>query len=141
MSRRAGSYTSEKEYPKKRTSNAKREYFDGEIFAMAKASRRHNLIVANVIISLGSQLKNKPCCVYPSDMMLKIEKTGLNTCPDVMVVCNEEKFTNEKQQTLLNPDVIIEVLSDSTEQYDRGEKFKQYRQLESLREYIIISKN
>ncbi len=142
MRQHAISYISEEAYLElESASETKNEYFNGEIFAMAGASRRHNLIVANVIISLGSQLKNKPCRVYPSDMRLKIEKTGLNTYPDVMVVCDEEEFTNEKQDTLLNPDVIIEVLSDSTEKYDRGEKFKQYRQLESLKEYVMISQN
>jgi len=142
MQQHAISYISEKEYlAQERVSKTKSEYFDGEIFAMAGASRRHNLIVANVIISLGVQLKNKPCRVYPSDMRLKIEKTDLNTYPDVMVVCNEERFTDEKQDTLLNPDIIIEVLSDSTEKYDRGEKFKQYRQIESLTEYVMIAQN
>ncbi len=142
MQQHAISYISEEEYlEQERASETKNEYFDGEIFAMAGASRRHNLIVANVIISLGSQLKNKPCRVYPSDMRLKIKKTGLNTYPDVMVVCDKEEFTDEKQDTLLNPDVIIEVLSDSTEKYDRGEKFRQYRQVESLKEYVLISQD
>ncbi|OQY59447.1 MAG: hypothetical protein B6245_06540 [Desulfobacteraceae bacterium 4572_88] len=78
---------------------------------------------------------------YPSDMRLKIEETWLYTYPDVMVVCGEEKFGNEQQDILLNPDVITEVLSDSTEGYDRGAKFGFYRTLSSLREYVIISQN
>ncbi len=109
--------------------------------AMAGASRRHNLIVANAIGELRSQLKKRPCRVYPSDMRLKIEKTGLYTYPNIMVVCGEEIFIDEKQTTLLNPDLIIEVLSDSTESYDRGDKFRNYRLIDSLKEYVMISQN
>ncbi|QTA83487.1 DUF820 [Desulfonema limicola] len=142
MQQKAVSFISEQEYLDfEKDSETKNEYFDGEIFAMAGASRKHNLIVVNIIASLGYQLKNKPCRVYPSDMRLKIEKTGLYTYPDVMVVCGEEKFGDEKQDTLLNPDIIIEVLSDSTEKYDRGTKFKNYRQIESLKEYVMIAQN
>jgi Uma2 family endonuclease len=130
---------SEEEYlEQERASKVKNEYFQGEVFSMAGASRKHNLIVANIIIEIGLQLKNKPCRVYPSDMRLKVEKTGLQTYPDIMVVCEQEKFIDEKEDTLLNPDVIIEVLSESTESYDRGEKFLNYRQIDSLNEYILV---
>jgi Uma2 family endonuclease len=122
-----------------RRAEVKSEFYNGEIFVMAGASRRHNLIVANVIITLGQQLKNKPCRVYPGDMRLRIGKTGLYTYPDVMVVCGQEAFSDETEDTLLNPTVIIEVLSDSTEEYNRGKKFWHYRQLNSLKEYILIS--
>ncbi len=108
---------------------------------MSGASRSHNLIVANVVISLGTQLKKKPCRVYPSDMRLKIEKTKLYTYPDVMIVCGERKFGDKEKDMLLNPDVIIEVLSDSTEKYDRGKKFEHYRQIASLKEYVLISQH
>ncbi len=74
-------------------------------------------------------------------MRLKIEKTGLYTYPDVMAVCGEREFSDEKRNTLLNPDVIIEVLSDSAEGYDRGEKSRHYRQIDSLKEYLLISRN
>ncbi|QTA84550.1 Uma2 family endonuclease [Desulfonema magnum] len=124
-----------------RASETKNEYYQGEVFAMAGASRRHNIIVSNIIGRLNYQLIKKPCIAYPSDMRLKIEASGLYTYPDVMVVCGEEKFGDEKQETLLNPDVIIEVLSDSTESYDRGKKFENYRKLDSLREYVLISQN
>ncbi len=128
-------------------SEIKYEYYQGEIFAMAGASREHNLITANIIGELRNQLKKKPCRLYPSDMRLQIETTGLYTYPDVMVVCGEEKFLDEKENTLLrqssvtllNPDIIIEVLSDSTEGYDRGVKFSHYRKLRSLKEYVMIS--
>lgn len=95
--------------------------------------------MANIIIAIGQQLKNIPCLVYPSDMRLKIEKTGLYTYPDVMVVCGQEEFLDEKEDTLLNPTVIIEVMSDSTEGYNRGKNFWHYRQLDSLKEYILVS--
>ena len=142
MQERAIKWISEQEYLEfEKDSDIKYEYFEGEIFAMAGASERHNLIVSNVIISLGSQLKGKNCRVYPSDMRLKIEKTGLYTYPDIMIVCGQRKFNNDKPETILNPDVIIEVLSDSTETYDRGKKFEHYRNLDSLREYVLISQN
>ncbi len=135
-------YLSEEEYLElERNSETKNEYFDGEIFAMAGASRKHNLIVANVVGEIRSQLKKKPCRVYPSDMRLKIESTKLYTYPDAMIVCGKEIFDGDKEDMLLNPDVIIEVLSDSTESYDRGRKFSHYRQIASLKEYILISQD
>ena len=142
MRQKAVSLISEADYLEgERTSETKHEYHQGEVFAMAGASRRHNLIVMNVIGELRSQLKGRPCRPYPSDMRLRIEATGLYTYPDVMVVCGEERFGDEKQDTLLNPDVIVEVLSDSTESYDRGDKFQNYRRIDSLKEYVIISQN
>ncbi|MDM8524722.1 Uma2 family endonuclease [Desulfococcaceae bacterium HSG8] len=142
MQQAAISLISEAEYlEQERLSETKHEYYQGEMFAMAGASRRHNLIVANIIGELRYQLKGKPCRTYPSDMRLKIETSGLYTYPDVMVVCGEEKFSDEKENALLNPDVIVEVLSDSTEGYDRGTKFRNYRQIESLKEYVLVSQN
>ncbi len=142
MQHQAVSTIPEAEYlEQERASEIKSEYYKGEIFAMAGASRKHNLIVANVITTLNVQLKKKPCRTYPSDMRLKIKEMELYTYPDVMVVCGDEKFGDEKQDTLLNPDVIIEVLSDSTERYDRGRKFENYRKAESLKEYVMISQN
>jgi Uma2 family endonuclease len=117
----------------------KHEYFAGEIFAMVGASKRHNLITANVIRVLGNQLVERPCNVYPSDMRVKVRSTGKYTYPDVVVACFEEEFDDAEKDTLLNPVVIIEVLSESTEAYDRGKKFEQYQQIESLIEYILIT--
>lgn len=133
-----GLISEDKYLEQERTSEIKSEYFKGEVFAMAGASREHNMIVANLIAALVLQLKKRQCIVYPSDMRLKVEKSGLYTYPDVMVVCDKEKFLDEKEDTLLNPDVIIEVLSDSTEGYDRGEKFLNYRQIDSLKEYVMV---
>ncbi|MFP4346662.1 MAG: Uma2 family endonuclease [Desulfococcaceae bacterium] len=125
---------------RERVAEYKSEFFSGEMFAMTGASRNHNLIVTNLIRELSGQLKKTPCRVYPSDMRLKVEKTGLYTYPDVMVVCGEHRFADtEKRDTLLNPDVIVEVLSDSTEKYDRGDKFAHYRRIDSLTEYLLIS--
>ncbi|MFW5635203.1 MAG: Uma2 family endonuclease [Thermodesulfobacteriota bacterium] len=125
---------------RERVAEYKSEFFSGEMFAMTGASRNHNLIVTNLIRELSGQLKKTPCRVYPSDMRLKVEKTGLYTYPDVMVVCGEHRFADtEEKNTLLNPDVIVEVLSDSTEKYDRGDKFAHYRRIDSLTEYLLIS--
>jgi Uma2 family endonuclease len=127
-----------------RKAERKSEYFGGEMFAIGGASKEHNLIVANVIIALGVQLKKRPCEVYPSDMRVKVSDTGLYTYPDVVVVCGEPQFDSafaEQKDTLLNPIVIVEVLSDSTEQYDRGKKFSYYRRIASLAEYLLIAQD
>ncbi len=135
-------YLTEEEYLEfERNSEIKHEYFEGKIFATSGASEAHNLIVTNLIAILGLHLKKKPCRVYPSYMRLKIEKTRLYTYPDVMIVCGQDKFDDEHKDMLLNPDVIIEVLSDSTESYDRGKKFENYRKIGSLKEYVLISQN
>ena len=122
-----------------RKSENKHEYFAGEIFAMVGASRRHNIIAANIIRVLGNQLLERPCNVYPSDMRVKVSATGKYTYPDVSVACDEELFDDVEKDTLLNPVVIIEVLSESTEAYDRGKKFEHYQHIESLTEYLLVS--
>lgn len=109
-----------------RQAKLKSEYFDGEMYAMAGASREHNIIVANLIRLLGNQLVEKPCTVYPSDMRVKVTEMGKYTYPDVVVACEEELFEDDHNDILLNPILIIEVLSDNTEAYDRGKKFKHY---------------
>jgi Uma2 family endonuclease len=121
-----------------RRSETKSEYLAGEVFAMVGASRRHNLIAANVIRVLGNQLLEGPCNVYPSDMRVKVGATGKYTYPDVVVACAEELFDDEERDTLLNPVVIFEVLSDTTEAYDRGRRFEQYQLIESLAEYVLV---
>ena len=124
-----------------REATFKSEYFRGEMFAMAGASRVHNLIVANVIREAGNVLKGRPCEVYPSDLRVLIEATGLYTYPDVTVTCDQPKFEDAHHDSLTNPRLIVEVLSDSTEAYDRGKKWAHYRQIRSLREYVLISTN
>ncbi len=123
-----------------RGSEEKHEYYAGEIFAMSGASREHNLIVTNTIVTLGSQLGSNPCEVYPSDMRVKVNAIKY-TYPDVSVVCGEPRFVDGEFDTLLNPTVIIEVLSDSTEDYDRGTKFKHYMGIDSLQVYVLIAQN
>jgi len=122
-----------------RKSEVRHEYFAGEVLAMVGASRRHNIIAANIIRVLGNQLLERPCNVYPSDMRVKVSATGKYTYPDVSVTCEEELFDDDEKDTLLNPVVFIEVLSDSTEAYDRGRKFEHYRQIESLTQYLLVS--
>mgnify|MGYP006146374289 CR=1 FL=1 len=119
----------------------KSEYVNGHVYAMAGASRVHNLIVGNAFAELRAQLRGRPCEAYVNDMRVKVERTGMYTYPDVVGLCEEPRFEDENVDTLLNPTVIIEVLSPSTERYDRGEKFAHYRRLESLREYILIAQD
>jgi len=115
----------------------KHEYAHGEVFAMGGASAIHNLILANIIRELGSQLKKTPCLVFPSDLRVKVSNTGLYTYPDAIVVCDIPNL-EQPGDTLLNPTVIIEVLSDSSELYDRGRKFEHYRTLTALNEYLLV---
>jgi Uma2 family endonuclease len=124
-----------------RSAEFKSEYFDGEIFAMAGASRAHNSIVLNTGSEIRQHLKNRSCKAYVNDMRVKVSPTGLYTYPDVVVVCGKEQFEDTHLDTLLNPTLIIEVLSDSTEAYDRGRKFEHYRKLESLAEYVLIAQH
>ena len=132
-------YTPEEYLALERKAEYKSEYFAGEIFAMSGASERHNLIVGNVFATLHTQLRNRPCRVYMNDMRVKVSPTGLYTYPDIVALCGEPQFDDEQKDTLLNPAVILEVLSPSTEAYDRGEKFAHYRKLSSVAEYVLIS--
>lgn len=135
------SYSPQQYLALERDAPQKHEYINGEIFAMGGASERHNLIVVNVAASIHGQLRGKPCKVYASDMRLKVSATGLYTYPDVAALCGEAHFDDEQQDTLLNPTLVIEVLSRSTEGYDRGEKFAHYRRIESLAEYLLVSQD
>jgi len=124
-----------------RKAENKSEYFDGEIYAMAGAKRRHNVIAWNLGGELRQHLKGKKCEAYPADMRVFVPQTGLYTYPDLVVVCGEPEFQDDTFDTLLNPILIIEVLSDTTETYDRGKKFQHYRSIESLREYVLVSQD
>jgi len=117
----------------------KSEFFDGEMFARAGNSPMHSLIAANLIGELRTKLKGGPCKLFTSDLRLKVEATGLCTYPDVSVVCGPLQFAAGTDDTVVNPTLLIEVLSDSTEAYDRGEKFQHYRQMPSLKEYLLVS--
>jgi Uma2 family endonuclease len=124
-----------------REAEYKSEYFDGEVFAMAGASARHVLIVTNVVRELGTQLRRRPCTVYSSDLRVRVSETGLYTYPDVVVVCGTPQWADDQQDTLLNPTLLVEVLSESTKDYDRGGKFEHYRTLQSLIEYVLIAQD
>ena len=115
------------------------EYYQGETFAMAGAKEAHNPIVGNVHAELRQQLRSRPCRAYMSDMRVRVSATGLYTYADVTVVCGEPQFLDERRDTLLNPNLIVEVLSPSTEAYDRGGKFEHYRSVESVGEYLLVS--
>jgi len=134
-------YTPEAYLEIDRGSEFKNEYFNGEIFAMTGASREHNLIASNVNASLNIQLKGRQCEVYVNDMRVKVSPGGLYAYPDVVVVCGAPMFEDKATDTLTNPTVVIEVLSKSTEAYDRGDKSVHYRKLRSLLEYLLISQN
>lgn len=122
-----------------RRAEYKSEYYNGEMFAMAGAKQAHNLLVGNLVAGLHSQLRSRPCQVYPSDMRVRVKPTGLYTYPDVIAVCVEPRFLDDQKDTLLNPGLLVEVLSPSTEAYDRGRKFEQYKSIESLREYLLVA--
>ena len=133
--------TSEEYLAHERQAESRSEFWDGEVVAMSGASFAHNLIVANVVGELRFQLKKRPCSVVPSDLRVYLEATHRYVYPDVVVVCGDPEFTDEENDTLINPTLIFEVLSKTTKDYDRGEKFLRYRTLPSLREYVLISQD
>jgi Uma2 family endonuclease len=124
-----------------RAAERKSEYRDGEIVGMTGATRRHSLITVNVSSELNRQLEDRPCEVHVNDLRALIAARRLYTYPDVIVVCGEPELTDRYRDTLTNPTVLIEVLSPSTEAYDRGAKFEHYRTLDSLREYLLVSQS
>ena len=117
----------------------KSEYLSGQIFAMAGASPRHVTITVNVASELRSQMRGRPCQTFSSDLRVRVSATGLFTYPDVVAVCGELRFDELDENALINPAVIVEVLSKSTETYDRGEKFIHYRKIGAMTDYILIS--
>jgi Uma2 family endonuclease len=124
-----------------RKAEYKSEYVDGVMYAMAGGSERHNLIAANIIISIGVQLRNRPCRVYPSDLKVRVPNSKRFFYPDVSVVCDETRFADDEKDVILNPILIVEVLSESTAAYDRGKKFLSYQQIDSLQEYLLVSQD
>lgn len=125
-----------------READTKHEYLDGQIYDMAGASEEHLIITGNTAASLHGQLRKRDCVVLANDMRVKVNKADLYTYPDLVIICGKRNFDDLAYlDTLLNPTVIIEVLSPSTEKYDRGEKFRRYRTLESLQDYVLISQD
>ncbi|MBF0204313.1 MAG: Uma2 family endonuclease [Desulfamplus sp.] len=134
-------YSPEQYLSIERQAEIKSEYINGLVFAMAGASRQHNQITFNIAVELGIQLKGRACVAYANDMRVKVAQTDLYSYPDIVATCSEPLFEDDSVDTLLNPSVIIEVISDSTEAYDRGGKFAHYRRLESLEEYILVAQD
>ncbi len=124
-----------------READHKSEYFDGELFAMAGASPEHVLIVSNIVAELQSALRDKPCVIFSTDLRLRISSTGHYAYPDVAVACGELEFADDHRDTLVNPVVIFEVLSESTQDYDRGSKFAHYRTIKSLMHYVLVAQD
>lgn len=124
-----------------RASESKSEYIDGEMFAMTGASLHHSLITLSLGGELRQQLKGRSCSVFVNDLRVWVPAAGLYTYPDVGVVCGEPALADEHFDMLTNPTVLIEVLSPTTEAYDRGRKFEAYRTLASLREYLLVSQD
>jgi Uma2 family endonuclease len=124
-----------------RTANEKHEYYEGEVFAMAGGTYRHSRLKMRLAHLLEARLSGKRCRPTDADMRVKMKSLGLYTYPDASVVCGKPEFEDGKQDTLLNPTVIFEVLSESTESYDRGKKFWFYRHLESFTDDVLINQN
>jgi len=142
MSTPSPNFITEREYlDVERKAEIRSEYIGGRIYAMSGASERHNLIVGNLHGLIWSALRGRECRAYVNDMRVKVAPTGMYTYPDIVALCGEPRFEDQNLDTLLNPAVVIEVLSESTEAYDRGEKFAHYRRLESLREYVLVAQN
>lgn len=133
--------TPEEYLARERQADHKSEYLQGTITAMVGTSRAHNLIVWNVLASLHGQMRGRACEAYGPDMRVKVSPTGLYTYPDVVALCSEAQLEDAQQDILLNPSTIVEVLSPSTEAYDRGARFAHYRTLAALQEYVLIAQN
>jgi len=119
----------------------KSEFFDGELFAMAGASRKHNIVKDNLIGELGVRLRGTPCRTVSSDQRLAVGASGAYTYPDVLIICGPMISDVHDEETIVNPTVIVEVLSPSTANYDRGGKFRHYQKLDSLKEYVLVAQN
>ncbi|MCE2415848.1 Uma2 family endonuclease [Candidatus Poribacteria bacterium] len=124
-----------------RKATTKHEYLNGQIVAMSGASFAHNFLTVNIATHLNIQLMNGECRVAASDMRVKVPQTDSYFYPDVVVVCGEPRAEDDTFDTLLNPTLIVEVLSPSTAGYDKGEKFEHYQQIVSLKDYILISQD
>lgn len=138
---REPSLTPEEYLAHEREVEYKSEYIAGQVVAMSGVSREHSLINSNLIRVLSSQLLDQPCEVHASDMRVKVSARGMYTYPDIAVVCGDAQYEDDQVDTLLNPTLIVEVLSPSTEAYDRGAKFGYYRQLPSLQEYLLVAQD
>jgi Uma2 family endonuclease len=142
MTAQPDTFMTEEEYLAfEETSPTRHEYFAGRIVALAGGNEAHSIIASNINAALHSQLRRKPCTLYTSDMKIRAEHPRKYMYPDVAVVCGQPQYEDARRRVLLNPTVIIEVLSESTERYDRGLKFQWYRSIETLREYVLVSQD
>jgi len=143
MTAQPAPFITEEDYlQRERAATLKHEYYRGQIYVLAGASEAHNLIAMNIAALLRSSVRGSSCRAYPSDMRIKVEQTGLHTYPDFSVVCGPPQFTDpNRRDTLTNPNLIIEILSPSTESYDRGEKFQHYRTISTLQEYLLVAQH
>jgi Uma2 family endonuclease len=124
-----------------RDAEYKSEYYKGEVFAFAGASLRHNQITANILANIHSQLRRRPCSAFTSDMRISIPQTPHYAYADAVIVCGQPQLDDDSSDNLLNPTVIFEVLSPSTERFDRGKKFESYQRIASLLEYVLVSQD
>lgn len=140
MSTQPKRYITPEEYLEiERKAEFKSQYFRGEMFAMAGATREHILISQSVSLQIGLQIRNRRCELYSSEMRVLVSETGLYTYPDIVVVCDEPKFVDQNTpDTLLNPTLVMEILSQSTREYDEIGKFEHYRSIDSLQEYVLV---
>lgn len=134
-------YSPEEYLALERAAPYKNEFHEGRIYAMTGASRKHNLIAVNIARELSTQLKGRPCEAYIADMRVKVAEARNYYYPDVVVVCGTPTLEDDHHDTLLNPTLLIEVLSPSTEGYDRGAKFANYRKIASLQEYLLVEQD
>lgn len=126
---------------RERLAEEKSEYVDGYVYAMSGASIPHNYLASNLMITIGSALKGSPCRPLGSDMRVRTPASRLFTYPDLVIVCGQLELHDEQKDTLLNPTVIIEILSPSTEKWDRGGKFARYQSIPSLQDYVLVSQD
>lgn len=139
MSTQAVPYVSPEEYLEaERHASTKSEYVSGQVWAMSGASRAHNTIASNLIITIGTAIRGTECQVFGSDMRVLVGENNTYAYPDISIVCGEQQYSDTLADTLTNPTVLIEILSPSTAQYDRTVKFIKYRRLPSLREYVLV---
>ena len=131
-------FTADEYLAMERVAEYKSEFYGGEIFALAGGTADHSLIAGNLVHALNGPLDASPCRVFNSDMRLHVQRSGLYTYPDVMVICGKIRFVDRRTDTVTNPLLIIEVLSESTRDYDRGAKLDSYKQISSLQEYALI---
>lgn len=124
-----------------RAAETRNGYLNGQMLVMASGSRAHNLIKGNLAFQLHRQLRDGQCETFISTMRVRVSRTGLYTYPDIAVACGDIQFEDDQVDTLLNPVVVIEVLSPKTDAYDRGEKFAHYRRRDSLQEYVLVSQD